>query len=161
MSFVNSVKELCKEREDKLKETSIDDFNLFTFLAKKDDEWRMELFHSRVLQSILCPKTPHIGNIKYLRLFMDVLCETNKNIMRHQFSGDVVVDREKGDETRGERGSIDLFIHDDTHGVIIENKLKNAPDQDDQLPRYMNIAKNRNIEVLAVVRKLQFPNKFC
>lgn len=151
MAFVNSEKELCKKREDKLKETGIDAFNLFTFLAKKDDEWQKELFHSRVLQSILDPKTLHIGNIKYLRLFMDVLCETNKNTPYHQFSDDVAVDMEKSDETGNENGRIDIFIHDKTHGIIIENKLNNAPDQDNQLPRYMNIAKNRNIEVLAVV----------
>jgi hypothetical protein len=106
MAFVNSAKDLCEKREEKLKETSIDDFNLFTFLAQKDDECRKELFHSRVLQSILCPKTLHIGNIKYLRLFMDVLCETNKNTPRHQFSDDVVVDKERS--AAGDSGNTEI-----------------------------------------------------
>jgi hypothetical protein len=103
------------------------------------------------LSTILNPATARIGNPEYLRIFVDVLRQNNKNIEQHEFTREIAVEQESNDKNGKESGKIDILIHDRTHGIIIENKLNYASDQADQLARYVQIAKNNGIDVLAIV----------
>ncbi|GHV81571.1 hypothetical protein AGMMS49991_01290 [Spirochaetia bacterium] len=149
INFIKSVIPESREREKTLTEYSIDGFNIFTSIA--DGWYWKELFHSYVLSLILNPETPKIGNRKYLQKFVHLLNHQNRNVPIYDFTDNVVVEREAKDKNSGESGSIDIFIHDDTHGIIIENKLNNAYNQPNQLARYLQIAKNNAIAVIAIV----------
>jgi hypothetical protein len=149
VNFINSAKSFSNERVTILKKYSIDKFNIFTSIA--DGYYWKELFHSHVLRLILDPDTPEIGNIQYLIEFCRVLKEKNKNVFDHNFSNTVKIELEVEDESGKERGNIDIFVYDETHCIIIENKLNNAIDQKDQLARYLRIAKNKGKEIYAIV----------
>jgi hypothetical protein len=115
-------------------------FNLFKDLSP--ETYRHELYHSRILERILSPKTPEIFNSRYLRELVSLLRSKNKNVPAHDFGDRYTVVREEG--------KIDLFIHDDTHCIIIENKINNASDRDNQLARYYEYAARKK-EIIAVV----------
>jgi hypothetical protein len=149
VNFINSAKSFCDERDSILKKYNIGKFNIFTSIA--DGYYWKELFHSHVLGLILDPNTPEIGSIQYLTEFCRVLNEKNKNIASHDFSNTVKIELEAEDESGRERGNIDIFVYDETHCIIIENKLNNAIDQPDQLARYLRIAKNKGKEIYAIV----------
>jgi hypothetical protein len=145
LSFVKSCGPEAKKRDERVKEYAIEGFNLFTSIAP--DRYWHELFHSRILSLILDPKTPKTGNSLYLEKFVEALRRINGNIPVHQFVRPVYAETEWGSE----QGRIDIFIHDKTHGIIIENKLNNAVDQPDQLARYVQSVKAHGIEIAAVV----------
>jgi hypothetical protein len=120
-------------------------FNFFTLIS---DQYKKENLHSDILAALLDPKT-EIYNKQYLDVFLKLLKNINNNISEINFSDNVSVERETG--TR-ELGRIDIFIYDDKYGVIIENKINHAPDQDDQLARYVDFAiRKQHKEILAVV----------
>ncbi|MDR1899083.1 MAG: PD-(D/E)XK nuclease family protein [Treponema sp.] len=117
-------------------------FNLFKDLSP--GTYHHELYHSRILERLLSPQTPEIYDRRYLQELVSLLRSKNKNVRDHDFGDNYTVRREEG--------KIDVFIYDDTHGIIIENKINNAPDQDNQLARYYEYAaKVRKKEITAVV----------
>jgi hypothetical protein len=67
---------------------------------------------------------------------MELLRNINSNISKISFDDNVSVERETG--------RIDIYIYDDKHGIIIENKINNAPDQKDQLARYVKFAEGKH-----------------
>ena len=52
---------------------------------------------------------------------------------------------------RREKGRIDILIHDTHNAIIIENKINGAIYQKNQIPRYIEKVKNKNMEVKKVV----------
>jgi hypothetical protein len=116
-------------------------FNLFKDLTngRKLDE----RFYSKILAKILDPKTPEIGDIKYLNLFVDFICKKNKNLEKHSFGNNV--------EVKTENENIDIIISDNKYAIIIENKIANAADQKDQLGRYYETVKNSKKTPMAIV----------
>ena len=121
---IASKKEWSEKRNAILSEFYKSNDNIFSSVFK----FRVENFHSELLRRILDPNTPETGDRCFLDAFMKVLEKTNSKITEHQFSASVQVEREKK--------GIDILIYDETHAVIIENKINNAIDQPNQLARY-------------------------
>jgi hypothetical protein len=115
-------------------------FNYFTLIS---DQYKKENLHSVILRALLDPCTFGKYDKRYLDVFLELLRSINSNIPKINFADNVSVERETG--------RIDIFIYDDTHGIIIENKINNAPNQDNQLARYVKFAKEKRIVIVAVV----------
>jgi hypothetical protein len=136
---------LIEKRSKIIKEHEQNKDNMFSSIFR----FRLENFHSELLGKILNKNTNDTGNIKYLKLFQEVLYQIRPTINRHTFDENVAVECEYG-KTK-ENGRIDVYVHDDTHAIIIENKINNAPDQPNQLAKYLKISKSENREVVAIV----------
>jgi hypothetical protein len=130
-SFYRKIEEPCRKiaeiKRDYIepwdKETN---FNIFKTISPEHYDW--EKLHSEILGAILDPKL-EIHDKKYLEIFVDLLNKINDNVEKHDFGSGYTVINEKS-------GRIDILISDKTHAIIIENKIKNAPDMDNQLGRY-------------------------
>jgi hypothetical protein len=129
-------------------------FNFFTAI---DKYWR-EDFHEIVLLQILNPGTPEIGNTGYVRRFCALLSKISGKDFSHIFTGGVTVESQfpvEKDGGDGRKGRIDILIYDDRDAVIVESKINNAPDQDDQLARYFDYVENtlkRKTAAIAYIR---------
>jgi hypothetical protein len=139
LQLVWSIDPLNERREIILDDYKKSKDNLFSSIFK----YRLENFHSQMLKNILNPDTKEIGNRIYLELFIDCLKEIKPEIEVHKFSENITVECEVG--------RIDIFICDEKYGIIIENKINLAPDQPNQLARYLRYAKQNNKEVMAIV----------
>ena len=145
-----------KDRSEKLEEIRneyhIDrniGFNIFTSIS---DTYYKENFHSNVLKLILDPNTEVIGNSQFISEFLNILNTLKSDVKTMPYSKNLKVVREEG--------GIDLLIHDGKHAVIIENKINNAVDQDDQLARYFKyVNKDKKLDVLAIVYLPLSPEK--
>lgn len=116
-----------------------DKFSLFKSVA---DQYRKENFHSDILKIILDPNTIQIGNRKHLELFIKTI-----GLKLTLSENDcVTVERE---EKR-----IDILIKIDNpkykKAIIIENKINDACDQDNQLARYYEMLTNEGYTVLKI-----------
>lgn len=145
LQLVCSIEPIAKNREIILDNYKKDKDNLFSSVFK----YRLENFHSQMLKNILNPNTQEIGNGQYLNLFIDCLREIKPEINGHVFEENTTVECEVGERT--EYGRIDIFISDETYGIIIENKINIAPDQPNQLAKYLRYAKRNNKDILAIV----------
>jgi hypothetical protein len=145
LQLVYSIEPVAKKRKLILDDYKKDKDNLFSSVFK----YRLENFHSQMLRNILNPNTQEIGNRQYLKLFIDCLREIKPEIKEHVFEENTTVECEVGE--RIEDGRIDIFICDDTYGIIIENKINIAPDQPNQLAKYLRYAKRNNKDILAIV----------
>ena len=141
---VAAKKELSARRTAALVEFNKNTDGMFSAVFR----FREENFHSELLRKILDPHTPETGDKRFLAAFMELLGHINPSIPRHDFSDAVRVERET------ER--IDILIYDETHAVIIENKINNAPDQPNQLARYYQAVQGMGKKVIAVVYISQF-----
>lgn len=110
-------------------------YNLFTISSYNS---YIENFHSDIIASLLNPIAAHkLGNT-FLFLFIDYLNSLHElKINRNNFTN-VEVTREKG--------RLDIWIKDlsSKRAIIIENKINNAMDMDNQLDRYWHYAETRN-----------------
>lgn len=118
-------------------------YNLFTISSYNS---YLENFHSDIISSLLDPAGLHQQGNTFLHLFIDYL---NKyydcNILSTEFQNAIV--------TR-ETGRLDIWIRDEKskQSVIIENKINNAPDMNEQIDRYFTYAEDaRRYKVRAVV----------
>lgn len=124
-------------------------FNIFTSIS---DTYYKENFHSDVLRLILDPSTESIGNRQFIPEFLKILNTIKDEVKILPFSEQVKVVREEG--------RIDLLIQDETHAIIIENKINDAIDQKDQLARYFRYVKeDKKLDVLAIVYLPLAPEK--
>ena len=112
-------------------------FNIFETIS---DLYTREKFHSDILDTILNPKTPEIGPI----LSEDILTKFLEMIDSKYFTIDdtVKVSKEVYNKVlvgkRSKIGYIDLLItNEHNQAIIIENKINDAPDQPNQIVRYM------------------------
>jgi hypothetical protein len=118
-------------------------YNLFTISSYNS---YLENFHSDIVSSLLNPIGLHQQGNTFLHLFIDYLNkEYNCNLLTSDFQ-DTIVTRETG--------RLDIWIRDEKskQSIIIENKINNAADMDEQIDRYFNYAENaRKYKVKAVV----------
>ena len=116
-------------------------FNIFTSIS---DIYHRENLHSDILRLILDPETDTIGNRENLDSFVSILHALNGQLAFEPFSANVSSIREMG--------RIDILIYDEKQAIIIENKINNAPDMDNQLARYYQyVNKEKNLDVVAIV----------
>jgi hypothetical protein len=135
LEYYNEYKDLKKKYEDDKS------FNLFKDLTTKEID---ERFYSKILSKILDPNTPEIGNIEYLKLFIQLLREKNPRIINYTFNKNNV-------EVKTEHERIDILIMDNDYAIIIENKIANAADQENQLARYYETITKDGLTPLAMV----------
>jgi hypothetical protein len=143
--FIRARVGLSEKRDALLKEYRGGTDNLFSSIFK----FRLENFHSGLLRMILDPASPETGDIRYVNQFLECLRTIKPALQDHSFTGRVQVECEAG--KKREDGRIDIFIHDAKYGIIIENKINGAPDQPNQLAKYLKFAKEMEKEIIAVV----------
>lgn len=114
-------------------------FNLFETIS---DLYKREKFHSDILYSILSEKTPEIGFINNHEILTEFVKMIDKD---SDFIIDDTVEITKEeynvvwDGSENKVGYIDLLIKNGhKQAIIIENKINDAPDQPNQLVRYMS-----------------------
>jgi len=118
--FFNDFRDFDVQRE-KQHGSGTNDFSLFASVLNPNDEVRL---HSRFLHALFNPKGTHNKGSLFAEHFLAVL----------DFRGWLL--DWSNLKARRETGSIDLYLTDGTHHVIIENKL-NAADQKAQIQRYV------------------------
>ena len=122
-------------------------YNLFTISSTYS---HLENFHSDIIASLLDPAGLHGERNKFLHLFIDYLHNSyNVEINKEDFLNSVV--------TR-EEGRIDILVKDGSsqQAIIIENKINNAPDRDNQLKdyhEYATIKKNYSVKSIIYLSK--------
>jgi hypothetical protein len=152
--LIFSKEGVSEKRKAIIKEHKQNNDNLFSSIFK----FRLENFHSEMLSRILDKNTGDTGNAQYLKIFQDILCRINPALKQHGFDDKASVEREYG--RKKENGRIDIFIHDDTHAIIIENKINYAPDQPNQLAKYLRCVKSEGKEVVAIVYMPLYKSSF-
>lgn len=123
------------------KQEEICSFNTFTISSYNT---HYENFHSDIIAKILDPDSSHNANNLYLDCFIEYInFSFNFNLNKEDYQNSVV-DRENG--------NIDVGIWNDESKkvIIIENKINDAPDMDQQLLRYYKyaIAKGFDVELI-------------
>jgi hypothetical protein len=163
-NYLQSVKIDTQRLEDIKEKYGISERETFNFFAAIDKYWK-EDFHEIVLSQILNPKTPEIGNIAHLHQFCDLLSKISGNDLPHKFNSGVIVETQFPVEEQdggGKRGRIDILIYDNKNSIIIESKINNAPDQDNQLARYFEYIENnfkKKVIAIAYIRPAGDENK--
>lgn len=129
-----------------------DRFNVFECLTKH----HLEELHSRFLAYLLDPQATHDCDDLFLKLFIDTIKENidiaaefedieldlpNAKLKREKFLG-------RSYDTDF-YGFIDIFIATNEFDIVIENKI-GAPEQDDQIYRYINFCKEKNRQHIAL-----------
>lgn len=135
----NALKEYSKDKKnitnnDDLNKT--DKFNIFETIS---DTYYVENFHTDILFSILDPNTPEIGPI-YNEEILKEFVKTVDNAKSFEFTidGTVNVSKRVYNVVNDKEGEIDLLItNNQNQAIIIENKINDAPDMENQLVRYM------------------------
>lgn len=84
--------------------------------------------HSRILGHLL--KQNHKGRNEILESFLSYITVINPNYKLQIESPRISIEKKR----------IDILIRDKEYSIIIENKIHNAVDQDEQLARYIKIA---------------------
>jgi len=122
-------------------EIQLNSFNLFTISSYNS---YLENFHSDVIAILLNPNERHNQKNSFLNLFLDYLIEFGVKINKDDYAFC---------EITREQGRIDIWIKDNTSkkSIIIENKINNAGDQENQLENYYNYAKNSGFEIDSIV----------
>lgn len=119
-------------------------FNLFTLSSYNA---YLENFHSDVIISLLNTVGLHNEGDKFLKLFIDFLNNKYKVEINVEDFRKAYTYREIGDNL----SHIDILIEGETESIIIENKINNAPDMENQIDRYYNFAVERNRTVTCIV----------
>ena len=122
-------------------------FNAFTLMS---DIYYRENFHSDVLRAILDVNESHGAGNKYLRLLISLLNANfvlKKSLVRipeEKYLSNVI--------TMREAGRIDITIYgEDDHVIIIENKINNAGDTHNQIPKYVKLQLDKGKTIDAIV----------
>jgi uncharacterized protein YrzB (UPF0473 family) len=132
-------------------------FNLFKIISPKF--YNYERLHSEIIGAIFNINTPEIANKKYLEYFIKLLMKKEEKIKNHDFGENYIVKLEESIKI-DDRGSIDILIYDDTDAIIIENKIHNARDTENQLAKYYkHVTEIMNKNIIAIVYLPLDPNK--
>jgi len=136
LKFICQEKALIRERKVSA------DYNLFTISNYSS---YLENFHSDIIASLLNPKGLHDESYKLLHLFIDYI--------NNSFSTSIDLSDYVETEVHREKGRIDVWIKDvgSKKCIIIENKINDAVDRDDQLLDYFNYAVDCGYEVDAII----------
>jgi len=142
-SLLNLVGVIVKKNNEILDATGVR-FNVFNIIGLASDEVRL---HSALLAELLRPYGSHGLKAELLRQFIEIF-----NIKHfHCESAKVEVEKYIGEVTDKDGGRIDIFITDGyKNTIIIENKIY-ANDQNAQLIRYDNFAKNNHFNTYTIL----------
>jgi hypothetical protein len=158
-SDIDSMLDNLKKRSQPISNKDRSTFNIFTSIS---DIYYRENLHSDILKNIFDPNTPDIGDLLYLNTLVDIINqEANLNLSKFSHKENVKIIREhKIQNADGKEGGIDIFIYDKTikQCIIIENKIYNAKDMDNQLGRYFEYA-SKYFERIAIVYLPLLKNK--
>jgi len=151
LNFLNSTTEY-KESLSTLKEKYNDEFNIFMSIS---DQYRKENLHSDILKLIFNPNpNPNpdgIGNPEYIKIFIDYIEKRLKKKIDLNYQT-IKIEREKD--------RIDLLISDDKKNcLLIENKINNANDRENQIGNYYKNLKEKDYNIQAVVYIKLSPEK--
>lgn len=130
------IKDFHLTREDK--------FNIFETIS---DQYYKEKFHSDILYSILNPETPEIGTICNKEI-LEEFVKMVDSAFDFKVDDTVKVSKEESNKVLNgdyeKQGYIDLLItNSQNKAIIIENKINDAQDMENQLVRYMDYVKNQ------------------
>ncbi|EGK8058493.1 PD-(D/E)XK nuclease family protein [Campylobacter lari] len=133
--FLDKFASFKKERMQERKRLGKNDYNPLLKVLLAHDEVNL---HSGILNSLLDPSENHEQG----KLFLDLFLE--KIGLKEWFgeSGDV--------EVLKEHENIDIYIHNGTKYIILENKI-GAGDQNEQIARYIDTLNNGEKKDIAVI----------
>lgn len=143
-------------------------FNLFYLIS---DYYYRETFHSDIIAALLDPCEKHGNNNCYTNLYIDMINkkskeELSKELINKDFYTAPIISKEFPTNDGTMQGRVDIFIEGDIpdekgkkHCVVIENKLNNAGDTEQQLPKYSRDLETRNFEIDAYIYMPLDPNK--
>lgn len=122
-----------------------DKFNIFETIS---DIYYVENFHTDILFSILNPNTPEIGPIRNKEILDNFVATiANDDSFKFKTDGTVNVSKQVYNVVDDKEGFIDLLITNDSRqAIIIENKINDAPDMENQLVRYMKYVREQAFE---------------
>tara|TARA_R110000803_G_scaffold51536_5_gene106428 strand:+ start:5692 stop:6903 length:1212 start_codon:yes stop_codon:yes gene_type:complete len=133
-----------KEQREKDIAMGINDYSLLNSVLRINDEVRL---HSRFIYSMINPLGNHYRNEIFLSEFLNLIQHPNIKNFIDISNANVLCEWQ----------NIDLLIHDNSHFLIIENKLR-AKDQEHQISRYIetvmkkfNISYNESSDRIAVI----------
>ncbi len=127
-------------------------FNVFYLIS---DYYYRETFHSDIIAALLSPKERHGEGNLYIDLFIDMINNANTvstyRIEKKNYKNCSVV-KEFYTNDGSLTGRIDILIKGEKNCIVIENKLNNAPDTYQQLPKYYrDLTKKRGLVIDAFV----------
>lgn len=139
------VKNYIKNKDRIIRDYNLDSESHFNFFESISDQYKKENLHSDILKTILNPYTRDIGNRNYLNYFLEFIDDKHENLVAlFHDSKSIYVERETA--------RIDILIYDEhKNAIIIENKINGAIDQKNQLPRYIEKVKNRELYLKKIV----------
>lgn len=143
---------MVKEQSQVNRQKELAGYNLFTISSYTS---HLENFHSDVIASILDPEGLHKEGYKFLHFFIDYLINQHQITIKQEDFANTEVLREKG--------RIDIWIKDETSKqcIIIENKINDATDRDDQLKDYYEYATNCGYTVNVILYLSKDGRKFA
>lgn len=116
------------------------------------DNYHKENMHTDILKKFLDPNAGHEEGNKFLYIFIDMINELAQQEQQKNYIDKKLYKNAKvvsqypinNDETK-EKGYIDILVLDEgnKHCIIIENKINNASDTKNQLPKYYKYLKKR------------------
>lgn len=138
------LRKIIKEFEDALAAGEAANFNIFKIIS---DYYYRENFHGDIIEAFLSPEGKHGEGCTFLEKFIEMI-ELPENI--REVYKEAQLSREM--HISGNR-RIDFVIKnkEDNQCIIIENKLHDAIDQDNQLPAYVNALEENGKKVDAVI----------
>lgn len=142
--------------EQKMKKNDYSYENHFSFFMTIADQYKKENFHSDLLKVILDPKTTEIGNPKHLQNFLEII-----GLGKNAFGNEATI--ENYVQVEREEHRVDLLIKYNNpkskKAIIVENKINNANDQDNQLARYYEKLTEDGYEILSMPYITKFGGK--
>lgn len=134
-----------KEITEKYDLNGTDKFNIFETIS---DKYKLENFHTDILFSILDPNTPEIAPIRNKEILDNFVATiANDDSFKFKTDGTVNVSKQVYNVVDDKEGFIDLLITNDSRqAIIIENKINDAPDMENQLVRYMKYVREQAFE---------------
>jgi len=117
-------------------------YNLFTLSSSTS---HLENFHSDVIASLLNPKGLHECGDRFLHIFIDYIDRLGGSKIDKNDFKNAIVSRETG--------RLDIWIRDidSKKSIIIENKINNAVDMDNQINRYFKHTHEKGFHTVTVV----------
>lgn len=133
--YRQEFKNLREKLNEVKKEIEKSSFNIFSISLISSHR---ENYHSDILALLLNPNEKHEAGEIYLNLFLNFLTKSYKiNIDKNNYCN-VEIKKENPTDSMDLRGRIDILIRDvkSKHCIIIENKINNAGDTQNQLEKY-------------------------
>ncbi len=136
-------------------------FNIFEIVT---DLYYREKFHSDLIAAFLNPFEKHYEGNLFLNIFIEYINQIKPKLSINslEFKNSEVITEffiksegyyEKEENNATEKGYIDILIKSVSHKkvIIIENKINNAPDQKNQLPKYAKYFLDNEYQIEAII----------